>query len=75
MRLEFEEKIKSLSKLATIDEKVFGPIYKDAIEKGGFESVDDLYKDHHAKQLNRDMFLRLKFQSINNLRKQDAERI
>jgi hypothetical protein len=48
LRLEFEEKIKSLSKLATIDEKVFGPIYKDAIEAGGFESVDDLYKAPHT---------------------------
>jgi hypothetical protein len=48
LRLEFEEKIKSLSKIATIDEKVFGPIYKDAIENGGFESVEDLYKAPHT---------------------------
>jgi hypothetical protein len=42
---------------------------------GGYESIDDLYKQPHNKQLNRDMYLRLKFQSINELRKQDAERI
>jgi hypothetical protein len=44
-----------------IDEKVLGPIYKEAIEKGGHESLEDLYKQPHIKQLNRDMYLRLKF--------------
>jgi hypothetical protein len=69
LRIAFEQKINSLSKLAMIDEKVFGPIYKDVIEMGGHESVEDLYKQPHTKQLNRDMYLRLKFQSINELRK------
>jgi len=40
---------------------VLGPIYKEAIELGGNESIEGLYKQPHDKQLNRDMFLRLKF--------------
>jgi hypothetical protein len=75
VRIALEKKINSLSKLAVIDEKVFGAIYKEEIEKGGHESVEDLYKQPHTKQLNRDMYLRLKLQSINDLRKQDSEKI
>jgi hypothetical protein len=60
LRIDFEIKINSLSKLAMIDEKQLGPIYKEAIELGGNESVEKLYKQPHTKQLNRDMYLSLK---------------
>jgi hypothetical protein len=64
-----------MSKLAMIDERAIGQIYKEVIEKGGHESFEHLYKHPHTKQLNRDMYIRLKLQSINELRKQDAEKI
>jgi hypothetical protein len=41
----------------------------------GAESFEDLYKQPHTKQANRDLYLRLKLQSINELRKKDAEKI
>lgn len=75
LRIKFEQKINQCSKLAMIDEKVFGPIYSEVIKASGAESFDTLYKEPHQKQLNRDMYLRLKFQSINELRKKDAEKI
>lgn len=61
IRLKFEEKVGEISKLANIDENYFGPIYKQVIEVSGVESMDALYKQPYNKQLNRDMYLRLKF--------------
>jgi hypothetical protein len=58
--IDFEVKINSLSKLAMINEKQLGLIYKEAIEKGGHESVEKLYKQPHTKQMNRDLYLSLK---------------
>jgi hypothetical protein len=58
-----------------IDRKKIGPIYKDVIEISGPESIEDLYKEPHSKQLNRDMYIGLKFESLNELRRQDAEKI
>lgn len=49
LRKRFEEQITQLSKLAEIDEKVFGPVYKEVIELGGHESLEDLYKAPHTK--------------------------
>ena len=60
VRNYFEVKINSLGKLAMIDEKQLGSIYKEAIELGGHESVEKLYKQPHSKQLNRDKYLSLK---------------
>ena len=75
LRIAFEQKIISLAKLAMIDEKAIGQIYKEVIEKDGHESDDHLYKQPNTKQSNKDMYLRLKLQSFNDLRKQDAEKI
>jgi hypothetical protein len=52
MRIAFEQKINSMSKLAMIDEKALGEIYKEVIEKGGHESVEHLYKHPHTKHIN-----------------------
>jgi len=60
IRIDFEKKINSLSKLAMIDERELGLIYKEAIKVGGYESVEKLYKEPHIKQTNRDMYLSLK---------------
>ncbi len=74
-RLDFKKKINDITKLADIDVDSFAPIYKDVIEVSGAESMEDLYTQEHKEQLNRDMYLRLKLQNINQLRKKDAEKI
>lgn len=75
LREEYDNKIKALMNLAQIDEKQLGPIYQEVLEVSGDEDWKDLYSESHKKEINRDMFLRLKLQNMNELRKQDAERI
>ncbi len=61
--------------LAEINEKGLGLIYKDVLEISGGEDWKDLYTEKHEKQINRDMYLRLKLQNMNELRRQDAAKI
>lgn len=75
LRKEYEKKIAKLMNLANIDEKELGPIYKDVLEVCGEEDWKDLYTGKHDREINRDMYLRLKIQNMNELRRQDAEKI
>ena len=61
--------------LANIDEKQLAPIYKEVLEECGGEDWKDLYQGKNDRELNRDMYLRLKFQSMNELRRKDGEKI
>ena len=75
LRKEYEVKIKNLQGLAEINEKGLGPIYKEVLEQSGGEDWKDLYTGKQDRELNRDMYLRLKLQNMNELRQQDAQRI
>jgi hypothetical protein len=68
IRKDFEKRINAIGRLAMIDGKKIGPIYKDVIEISGPESIEDLYKQPQNKELNRDMYIGLKFESMNELR-------
>ena len=75
LRKEYEVKIKNLQGLAEINEKGLGPIYKEVLEQSGGEDWKDLYTEKKNIELNRDMYLRLKLQNMNELRRQDTEKI
>lgn len=68
LRLRYKEKIENLGKLTNIEVHNLGPIYKDVIEVSGEEDWKDLYTAQHKKEVNRDMYLRLKLQNMNELR-------
>lgn len=75
LRLAFENKIKELSILQNLGEEVLYPTYKEQIRVSGPESWNDLYKAKDNEEPNRDLYLRLKFKSLNDLREKDAQRI
>jgi len=67
-RKEFDRKINSIvSVVKHVSVDSFGEIYREVIEECGRESFQDLYKSPNTKQINRDMYLRLKLQNINEL--------
>ena len=61
--------------LAQIKQESLGPIYKNVLEVSGAEDWKDLYAGKKDREINRDMYLRLKLENMNELRRQDAEKI
>jgi hypothetical protein len=45
------------------------------LEVSGAEDWKDLYAGKKDREINRDMYLRLKLENMNELRRQDAEKI
>ncbi len=45
------------------------------LEVSGAEDWKDLYSGKKDREINRDMYLRLKLENMNELRRQDAEKI
>lgn len=60
LRTKYEKRIDDLSNLANIGENELGPIYEKVIEVSGSEDWEELYSSPDKKEINRDMYLRLK---------------
>lgn len=72
LRIAFDRRIKEFEKLSLLDQNSLYPMYKDYIQISGPESWSDLYSKKDNEEANRDLYLRLKFKNLNELREIDA---